>query len=485
MLKRLALDRPFSALEWEESLATYSWQQVVARVSETDPNVTSLRLLATLASRDDEEIVPVLQRLDRNEGLARGARLLALNDLKRYADVVAEAHDTHPRGTSDVDLFDAATASFAAGLAYSVTGRMDLSQMHLHAALLLAKGLGLKSRQQIYALEYESIRARRGEGNLTAIQAAMDLHPMGVQRQIHAHRIMADVALMSGDYHLALNLTGPDDVRGLVATALLGGEVVLPEKLVRLNSPYAQLAVALADPTAPVPGALDVDPFASYARLLKVMRMMSEPGGEDQAGLILHSLDAKGADQKILQAALILSAYAQGARVMSDSATVATLLREGLQGLTHRRPLAHYLRQQMPELLMILAHLPGAPVEWTELVTTVPLFVGNAVRFEGRVYGLPGEIGSGILAREIQGRRPVTVHSMKTWRYTKAWEALPIAGYQPVSLVRLARAVHWLSRHEGGMANQTWKTALESLVGMARGTEVTDVLMSLVDQGEK
>ncbi|MXV20784.1 hypothetical protein [Deinococcus xianganensis] len=473
-----ALPSPFDAVEWEGRHRRMSWYELAASVDDADPNVTSLRLLASLGSRQDAEVLPALERLNTAEPLARGARLQALNDLKRYAEVMAHARDTFPTGHSQAELFDAANASFAVGLSASVL-ELPEAETHLHAATLLARALRMSNRIQLCELELEGARARIGEGNIEAIDRIMSAYEAPVARQQHANRLKADIALTLGDYRMAVSLVGPTDVRGLVATALLNGEVYLPDTEAIRTSPYAQLALALRHPDRPIPDGVTIRPFAGYAWLLRVARLLDEPGGADQAGTMLASIETKAADQLVMLGGLILRAHALGAEVQQSPQEVVDMIRAGWGRMTVHRPLALYLRERMPDVLMILAHLPGAPAEYVDLVMTLPLWVGNAVRFEGRVLGLPAQRGASMQARELALKVPTRTHSMKKKRYSDAWENLPLQGRPVVSLARVARAVHWAAQTTAEPPGP-WELALNALVRLARGDEFVQKLSAYV-----
>lgn len=473
-----ALPTPFDAAEWEQRQRSLPWYELVASVDDADANVTSLRLLATLGSRQDAEVRPALQRLNMNEPLARGARLLALNDLKHYDEVVAHARNTFPTGASQQELFDAATASFAVGLSATVL-ELPEAEMHLHAAVVLARALLMSNRIQICELEFEGARARAGEGSIEAVDRIMAAYDAPIGRQQHANRMKADVALTSGDYRLALTLVGPTDVRGLVATALLSGDMILPEDESVLASPYAQLALALRHPDRLIPDGVTIRPFAGYAWLLRVARLLDEPGGADQAGTMLASIETKAADQLVMLGGLILRAHALGAEIQQSPQEVVDMIRAGWARMTVHRPLALYLRERMPDVLMILAHLPGAPAEYVDLIMTLPLWVGNAVRFEGRVLGLPAQRGASMQARELALKVPTRTHSMKKKRYSDAWENLPLQGRPVVSLARVARAVHWAAQTTAEPPGP-WELALNALVRLARGDEFVQKLSAYV-----
>ncbi|MDR6330685.1 hypothetical protein [Deinococcus soli (ex Cha et al. 2016)] len=473
-----ALPSPFDAVEWEGRHRRMSWYELAASVDDADPNVTSLRLLATLSSRQDAEVIPALERLNHDEPLARGARLQALTDLKRYAEVMTHARDTFPTGSSQAELFDAANASFAVGLSASVL-ELPEAATHLHAATVLARALRMSNRIQLCELELEGARARIGEGNIEAIDRIMSAYEAPVARQQHANRLKADIALTLGDYRMAVSLVGPTDVRGLVATALLNGEVYLPDTEVIRTSPYAQLALALRHPDRPIPDGVTIRPFAGYAWLLRVARLLDEPGGADQAGTMLASIETKAADQLVMLGGLILRAHALGAEVQQSPQEVVDMIRAGWGRMTVHRPLALYLRERMPDVLMILAHLPGAPAEYVDLVMTLPLWVGNAVRFEGRVLGLPAQRGASMQARELALKVPTRTHSMKKKRYSDAWENLPLQGRPVVSLARVARAVHWAAQTTAEPPGP-WELALNALVRLARGEEFVQKLSAYV-----
>ncbi|GAA5438390.1 hypothetical protein Daqu01_03536 [Deinococcus aquaticus] len=473
-----ALPKPFDALEWEQRQCSMSWQELAASVDDADPNVTSLRLLATLGSREDDEIRPVLARLDTSEPLARGAQLLALNDLKRYGEVVIHARNTYPTGATEEELFNAATVSFAVGLSCSVL-EMPEAEIHLHAAAMLARALRMSNRIQLCELEYEGTRARMGQGSIEAIDRIMAAHEAPARRRQHANRMKADIALTLGDYGLALSLVGPADVRGLVATALLGGDVQLPDIEAVRSSPYAHLAQALHSPVVPVPAGVTIRPFTGYAGLLRVARLLAEPGGADQAGTLLASMETMAPDQRVMLGGLILWAHALGAEVQQSPREVLDLIRSGWQRMTVHRALALYLRERMPDVLMILAHLPGAPVEYVDLIMTLPLMVGNAVRFEGRVLGLPAQRGASIQARELTLKAPTRMHSMQKKRYSDAWADLPLQGRPVVSLARIARAVRWAAEVPGE-SRATWELTLSALVKLARGPEFVEKLGAYV-----
>ncbi|NTX99242.1 hypothetical protein [Deinococcus sp. JMULE3] len=472
------LPAAFDAVEWEQRQRRMSWYELSASVDDADPNVTSLRLLASLGSRQDAEVLPALRRLNPDEPLARGARLQALTDMKNYAEVMTQARNIYPTGPSQVELFDAANASFAVGLSASVL-ELPEAELHLHAATLLARALRMSNRIQLCELELEGARARIGEGSIEAVDRIMSAYEAPVARQQHANRLKADIALTLGDYRMAVNLVGPADVRGLVATALLNGEVCLPEIEAVRTSPYAQLALALRYPDHAIPDGVTIRPFAGYAWLLRVARLLDEPGGADQAGTMLASIETRAADQRVMLGGLILRAHALGAEIQQDPHEVVRMIRSGWERMTTHRPLALYLRERMPDVLMILAHLPGAPAEYVDLIMTLPLFVGNAVRFEGRVLGLPAQRGSVIQTRELTLKAPTRAHSMQKKRYSDAWEGLPLQGRPVVSLARVARAVRWAAQSPGE-AQGPWEQALTALVRLARGPEFVEKLSAFV-----
>ncbi|MFC6663071.1 hypothetical protein [Deinococcus multiflagellatus] len=167
---------------------------------------------------------------------------------------------------------------------------------------------------------------------------------------------------------------------------------------------------------------------------------------------------------------------------MQPTHQALALIRGGFARMSHVRPLAVWLRREMPGLFMLIAHLPGAPAEISDLIMSVPLHVGNAVRWQGRVLGLPGNTGSQQEARALAGKRPQTVHSQTRGRYNQALEAMNLGDQKMVSLAALTRAVTQLAAGEHD-SDGAWKALLDSLVAMARGDELKAALVAEVTSG--
>ncbi|MFC6663070.1 hypothetical protein [Deinococcus multiflagellatus] len=305
-LRKVVLQPSFDPRRWDTDLNALDWREVVATLNPLDARTPALRVLAINTSRDAALIEEALATLTPS-GLSRGAQLMALSQLGRHAEVLALAHDTMPAGSTEEALFDAANASFAVAMAAAVSNDLPLAQTQLHAARLLTAALQMPARLQLVALEHERVKAALGQGDVNAIQQVMNMLPMPDRRRDFANGIKADVYFCLGDYDAARRMA-PRDSRGLIASALL--DLPFAEETLAAVSPtslYLQLAEAIRDPQRPVPLPTQ-EPYATYARLLRVCRLLQQPGGAAQAVPLLAAITPIGADQQVMLGALLIAA---------------------------------------------------------------------------------------------------------------------------------------------------------------------------------
>jgi hypothetical protein len=469
----LKLHAPVSAHSWDTAMATNSWATVIDALPQGSPCAPALRLMAINASGDADLIRAELGRLG-NGVMTRGARLLALITLRRFAEVLAYQDVIYPFDTSPEELFDAANSSFAVAMAASVMGNNPLALTHLHAARMLATALGMVHRVQHIALEVERIQIPLGRANPASIRAVMSSVPMTERRTQFAESVLTEAYLALGDYSTAQQEARHNPGQQAFAAALQGIELPCDA-----DDDYGRLTRYLrgARAEAPTP---DYDPESTYARLIRAMHLLSADG-HLQAASLLTSVKTQMADQLVLRGLLLLAAHASGASIGIAPKAVMGDIRTGLAALSSYRGLATFLKTYAPQLYVLLAFMPDVPTLFPEEIMGVPLFSGNVIHWQGRMYPLTGDTGSRMLARSVRGLQPATIHPQERKRFDAAWDATNLEGRVPVSAGRLAVGLAFAASGEPER-QAAWRPALNNVLNHLRGKDALEAVQGVLRQ---
>lgn len=458
--------------QWDQELNTERWEGLLNTYP--DPG---LRLIATLASRDARRIQDALALADAHaetSPFSRGGRLLALVDLERYAQVYETREEIAPTGSTPAELFDAANASFAVGMAAGALGKAEQSFAALHTALALASALRMRHRQQHVAVELEAVRTALGDASPARIRSGIGSLPMTERRSQRCATVLAEAYMALGAYNSAAAAAAPGSDLQAFIHALLGQPGPLPPADA---GDYAPLALALSGSPVGFSGLIS-EPEAWYERIVKAHLMTREDRSAAAAAAILMTQPPRPADQRVLWAVLRWRTIIAGAAGHCHVTQTLQILDEALAELTVAEHVAGAIRRLAPEMFVLLAGKPSPHQIFGQRFTEVPILMGNYVLYQGRTLKLPGQTGSRLVADAALGKRR-KLHPQERRRFREELEshALP---QESVNAGWLCRALALTGRAVDATERPRWKNAAESLTRSVQGSDAVSACAQLV-----